>query len=400
MWEVFTRRRAWHWRDCGKSLLQFKKVVAIEHRRPKIPQGMMTECADMIRKCLHANPGRRPIAQHLATWIRGRRTDLQQQIASAAGRPVTEREMLNRSPYCSYAAARCWHHGKFSQHYITTTPNRKGAEEDGSVELTINKCFALKDWEERALTGDTDEYEEHDGEERHEEPDNPQPLGIKFGERSADRWLDHWPFVTRIDVCNCNDACTAVCKDECTCGRCAHVCKGWCRRPRACRSSCRGISCAGTQTLAPEFPEIQVGCELIEINGEPVSTKVDGKSVVSISIKDAAPMFKERPLRLKFSVPAHKKERLEAWATAQWPSAEIAYLPRWLRGWADDPDRLELGGLRAIELVKAHEKGIAEETKQAKKAADELSQARDEIADLKRQLAEAKAQVDDKPEAE
>ena len=150
--------------------------------------------------------------------------------------------------------------------------------------------------------------------------------------------------------------------------------------------------------MAPEFPEIQVGCELIEINGEPVSTKVDGKSVVSISIRDAAPMFKERPLRLKFSVPAHKKERLEAWATAQWPSAEIAYLPRWLR----------TGGLRAIELVKAHEKGVAvkahekrvaEETKQAKKAADELSQARDEIATLKRQLAEAKAQVDDKPEA-
>ena len=159
----------------------------------------------MIRKCLHANPGRRPMAQVLATWIREQRTALQQQIASAAGRPVTERQMLNRSPDCSYAAARCWHHGKFSQHYITTTPNRKGAEEDGSVELTINECFALKDWEEKALAGDTDEYKEHDAEERHEEPEELQPLGISFGEQLGKVWNNRWPTSTRMDVCKCKD---------------------------------------------------------------------------------------------------------------------------------------------------------------------------------------------------
>ena len=121
--------------------------------------------------------------------------------------------------------------------------------------------------------------------------------------------------------------------------------------------------CVGKATLTPEFPEIRIGCQLREINGEPTTTK-----------RDAAPMFKERPLRLKFSVPEHKEKRLGAWATSQWPSAEISHLPRWLRE----------GGLRAIEQVKAHEK---RKKRIAEGRADELAQALHKIEELERQLA-------------
>jgi hypothetical protein len=133
--------------------------------------------------------------------------------------------------------------------------------------------------------------------------------------------------------------------------------------------------CVGKATLTPEFPEIRIGCQLREINGEPTTTKRDdGTSKTIMTIKDAAPMFKERPLRLKFSVPEHKEKRLGAWATSQWPSAEISHLPRWLRE----------GGLRAIEQVKAHEK---KKKRIAEGRADELAQALHKIEELERQLA-------------
>ena len=338
MWEVFTRLQAWHWRG-GEHDWQIKWLVAKEHRRPKIPKGMVAECADMLRKCLHANPGKRPDAKELTDWIRERRDRLQQQMRTQQAAVVRECDMKRHSSAetqhhagqqqtkwsitdRSYESAKCWHYGKYSQHYIMTTPNRKGADSDGSVSLTVND-YTVRDWEERALT---DESERHSGEQYQvpEEREERQTLGIQFvlvnecGEKE-----NHWPTITRIELCDEN----------------------------------------GKQTLAAQFPEIQVGCKLIEINGEPAPARS----------RDAAPMFKERPLRLKFSAPEQNQRRLQAWATAQWPSAERSDLPVWIQK-----------GLESIDTVAEHEaKMAATET--------ELSRSRAEIAELKRQLAAARA---------
>ena len=347
MWEVFTRRQAWHWRG-GEHDWQIKWLVAKEHRRPKIPKGMVTECADMIRKCLHANPGKRPDAKELTDWIRERRDKLQMQIRRQRAAAVRECDMKRHSSAethhdagkrqtqwsiidRSYEAAKCWHYGKYSQHYITTTPNRKGAESDGSVNLTVND-YTVRDWEERALTDEFERYRDEQHQENSEKREERQTLGIKFdlvNEYGSKE--NHWPTITRVELCDEN----------------------------------------GKQTLASQFPEIQVGCKIIEINGEPVPSR----------IKDAAPMFKDRPLQLKFSAPAHHQKRLQPWATAQWPSAERSDLPTWIQG-----------GLGAIDQVAEHEAKMAAVAEhEAKMAATELSQARAEIADLRRQLEAARA---------
>ena len=329
LWEVFSRREAWHWVEPTGTAMQ--RNVAIEERvsgedmRPKIPKGMRKECGDMIRRCLHANPGKRPIAKELTDWLRTRLEGLQKQMRSRQAAVVSERSTLKQNREWHYGlegnqwsitdrsheAAQSWHHGKYSLHYITTTSTRTDRQSDGLVELTINACKPRADWEQRALT---DECESCDG--HHEESEKRQKVGFDF--------KGTWPRIGGVTA----------------------------------------------DTVAVEFPEIQVGCKLAEINGEKVPATLEEGCLQLLT--------KGRPLRLKFSVPEQQKMGLRAawqvpWATAQWPSARLSDLPPWIKA-----------GLDGAELVRSHE---------GERATNELARARSEIAELKRQLAAVGAGV-------
>ena len=123
---------------------------------------------------------------------------------------------------------------------------------------------------------------------------------------------------------------------------------------------------ASKGSLAPEFPEIQLGCKLVAINGRPTPDKPS----------DAKPMMgldrPHRRLRLTFSMPEQPR-RLAPWPTVQWPSAERSDKPtdfrvadsgykrkqneRWVQ--AGLPRWIE-AGLEGVEMVN-HEKSRTDE---------------------------------------
>ena len=48
MWEVFTRREAWHWMDSEQKDLAITQRVLVDKKRPKMMPGMSNECARMV----------------------------------------------------------------------------------------------------------------------------------------------------------------------------------------------------------------------------------------------------------------------------------------------------------------------------------------------------------------
>jgi serine/threonine protein kinase len=76
MWEVFTRRKAWHWIQSGpfKDLAIVAQVT--QGRRPKMPESLSRDCARHIRRCLHQDPAQRPTAKAITQWINTCRSEL------------------------------------------------------------------------------------------------------------------------------------------------------------------------------------------------------------------------------------------------------------------------------------------------------------------------------------
>eukprot|EP01047_Picozoa_sp_COSAG01_P102000 COSAG01_NODE_31652_length_593_cov_6.738866_1_plen_197_part_11 len=196
MWEVFTRRVAWHWHNGDPSGLSLgERVRAPCHKRPKIPEGMMPECAKQIRRCLQHDPTERPSAKDLADWLRKQREGLENYIRLQQGKKVRERDQMPSGQYQqkdwsifvitdrSYAAAKYWNNGLYSLHFLTSV----GKEEDAQFELSINPT-RLSDWEERAI--DIVALEPRGEEQQQMLPT--QTLGFVFGEQ--------WPVIEKIRV--------------------------------------------------------------------------------------------------------------------------------------------------------------------------------------------------------
>ena len=97
MWEVFTRREAWHWLEDrpGKAQAIMSKVLT-KNLRPKNPPGLSEECAIMVRQCLQMDPSKRPSCKEVCVWIEGQRKGLQTEIAKHRREKATEREERRR----------------------------------------------------------------------------------------------------------------------------------------------------------------------------------------------------------------------------------------------------------------------------------------------------------------
>jgi hypothetical protein len=68
---VFTRREAWEWlTGPQKQMMIMMRVCHEEHpKRPRVPDGLSSQCASMLRRCLHHEPSRRPSAKQLTQWL-------------------------------------------------------------------------------------------------------------------------------------------------------------------------------------------------------------------------------------------------------------------------------------------------------------------------------------------
>ena len=90
MWEVMTRREAWHWMDGNATAI--RQSVLVKKKRPKMMPGLSDECARMVRLCLSDNPSRRPTAKQVTEWLDTQRRELQKELAAKKGEVVRERD--------------------------------------------------------------------------------------------------------------------------------------------------------------------------------------------------------------------------------------------------------------------------------------------------------------------
>ena len=248
MWEVFTRREAWHWLP---NTVAFAKQYAIADRvcfggkRPKIPRSLdnrgftadgknYESISEMVRKCLHHDPSYRPSAKRLKDWLGKCRARLQWSIDYRKRMLETERSQLRRESRSSSTAttgqeewsvvdsthSENWNHGRYSADAFNAYPD------DAEFTLTINK-HTRDDWEENALVRD---QKEPVASEPNLQEVPMEPLGIIF---------DEWPTVSRTEK-----------KDK-------HK----------------------VNTLASNFPELTSGCTLKKINGKDVPHSLEISAV-------------------------------------------------------------------------------------------------------------------------
>ena len=266
MWEVFTRREAWHWITGGLEKDQtIITQVGVFGRRPKMPDNLSPDCAKRVRKCLHTNPGQRPSAKEIGVWINKCRTALGDSMESSARVKVRERD-FHGSAHKGGKTTRWpnkaihdrndeqWsRRGRYSLHtsQLTcgTTPG---------FSMTVIECTQDM-WMENAL----------EGKETEVEPLGklallkPNPFGLKFEKNDGHGGkLKLWPQVTEASSGN---------------------------------------------TIADEFPSITVGSAITKINGKPVPA----------TFKAALPVLKRRPLTLEFtSAVAESTDVVQSWIQA------------------------------------------------------------------------------------
>ena len=233
MWEVFTRREAWHWlpRTTFKPFVIQDRVAG--GKRPKVPQGLdsrgfsqVESISEMVRKCLHHDPSYRPSAKRLKDWLGKCRAQLQRSINYRKRMQESERNQLRRTPssdrkreaewsVVDNTHPENWSHGRYSADAFYTHLD------DAKFSLAITN-HTRDEWEENALVGD----------QKAPAPSEPsleqvpgEPLGIIF---------DKWPIVSHT-----------VRKEQ------------------------------KVRTLASRYPELTPGCILKQINGEDVPESLE-----------------------------------------------------------------------------------------------------------------------------
>ena len=229
MWEVFTRREAWHWIKGGperENAIIFQ--AGVQGRRPKMPSSLSPDCAKYVRKCLHTDPGRRPTAKQMSKWINGCREEVGEELKGSGKAVVRERDVHSNAH--SKKTHTRWpnsaihdrtndqwsRRGRYSLH---TSKQTSGANPGFS--LNVIEC-TQDQWMENALVG---------------KQGKPTTLG-KLAKLPVDKFglvfsrndghggkLQLWPQVTATSSGN---------------------------------------------TIADEFPSITVGSAITKINGEPV----------------------------------------------------------------------------------------------------------------------------------
>ena len=246
MWEVFTRRQAWEWFGGQQKDQIIMNTVILEQRRPRMPDGLNPDCAKWVRRCLHKDPLRRPVAKQITEWINQCRKAVEEgweeeakkiseasqnrgkQIEKFANCGITEKNHANWSD-----------RGQFSLH--------KSQLGHGAFCLEVAEC-RQDQWMENALVGDEEEPEPLQQLGKIKNP----TFGLKFEDHDGHGGkVKTWPKVAHCDF-----------KDK-----------------------------SGARTIAAEFPSVTPGCCITKINGKPAPS----------TFKAAAPMLKKLPLALEFT---------------------------------------------------------------------------------------------------
>lgn len=93
MWEVFTRREAWHWlKNLDKPNEKIAFQAALNDMRPKCPVGLTDHCTLMVRRLLHADLSKRPTAKDVTAWLQQQIYALQKYIEDEKVFQASERE--------------------------------------------------------------------------------------------------------------------------------------------------------------------------------------------------------------------------------------------------------------------------------------------------------------------
>lgn len=358
MWEVITRREAWHWLDgVDRQGQVIMNRVSCLNRRPKIPVDISSEVANRIRKCLCTSQIERPSAKEVGNWLRrqidGLRDRLQAQrvaklkesdqlkqklsteIPRGHGKTQTSRDqtwsITNRTHETH------WNNGMFLPEFTCD-------EQRHRVNLIVHRGYQ-SDWEEVAL----DECATAMASAAATTPLKVQPFGVSF----INDGRNHWPIVAKTE-----------------------------KRMR------RKDDGKWASTLVATLPQIKPGWKITRINGQTVPP----------TIRAAAKMLNDRPLALEFLLPTQART-VEPWPTQQpgLGSRELVTMPAWLKG-----------GLRAVAIVKHHEfrqmvraKAIASgnvavalvKSHEERQLQERLAAALNEIENLKRQLAARPGQL-------
>jgi hypothetical protein len=362
MWEVFTRRTAWHWLGGVKEAVLDK--VGNECLRPKVPADLSPECARMLRRCLHTDPDCRPTAREMGIWLRGQKAGLGKFMHSQETTRLRESDEIKRkeepptilSPRSRTAqssprqatkwfiidhsreGARHWNHGRYSL--------ESSAEVNGLFHLTISDTYH-SDWEERALGHG------YRGGLPAQKLIKARQFGLKCG--------DQWPTIVTID-----------------------------------HQTTHPVS--GEETLASMFPQIKVGCRITHING-----RETGSFVAQFPTFDSAKAtLKARPLELVFSSPAQAKIA-GGWLPLPWPtpqpslgSPDVSAIPAWLGGIQPSTGARVSGGLDAVALVRSHEQKLSVRARGRARGMEAVTLVkRHEEQCLREQLAAAQAEIED-----
>lgn len=376
MWEVLTRRTAWHWisgtRDERDPAICCK--VCINHLRPKVPVDISTECADMVRKCLHPDPAKRPSAKEVGKWLRHQIDGLRNQMRLQRVAKEKESDQLKQKHSSATATAHNSRHQwsitdrnhENAKHWSRGMYSLECAEHKDAVikydgwrdERATRGSFSLKvsqgnfsDWEELALDPELRSASGHRSIQ--ELPD--EPFGLKFKDSEG---IDCWPTITRIE----------------------HTMKG-------------------AKTIVSRFPQIKPGCTITRINDMPVPATQNA----------ASEMLQSRPLTLEFSLLA-KAKLVQDWPTQQ-PTLGL-HDPRVIPAWLKE-------GLKAVKLIRKHEErrrlqnaamkegltavksiGKHEEQKQKLQLQVQLAAAQAEIAALRQLVASSMFETEEEPQPE
>jgi hypothetical protein len=230
MWEVFTRRDAWHWVGKEQKQFQILKRVAVDYIRPKMPLGLsnhhplpkVDSPCEFVRKCLHHDPCRRPKTIELSAWLKKCREVIHREMQVERDEVVRELRSSNSQKRWSLvdltdpAVKLRWCRGLYSLHSV------KPYKQSAVLKLTVN-AQTRDEWEESALTGD-------DRQPAQLEATNQtlqlEPLGLIF----------QGPTVVKVE-----------------------------RRTK---------DASKTRTLYSQHPDLRMtrGCDVVTINGQPVHT--------------------------------------------------------------------------------------------------------------------------------
>jgi hypothetical protein len=304
------RRNAWHWLPPGPKVgFTLLNKVCVEQLRPRAPRGLSQRCAQMLRRCLHHDPGRRPTIDGVAVWLNDCRRNLkgcidvtedkrvsilgkvkEYQMRRQGSQPQSPRRAEPESTWAitnrSDPEARShWsQRGRYSLLRSTVQSSRTSLSVLSTFVVRIERTTASQ-WMEEALAGNEAEPAPTELPLAAAEDESvnltPKKMGIFFS--------NSWPVVSRIET----------------------------------REKGKGVP-----TIASLFPDIQIGSRLVRIDTDPCPNSF---SDAKASLMEA--LSRGHPLALEFS--AVRQPRA-------WPKTDG------LQAW-------RVGGLEAIGLVRRHE---------------------------------------------